>query len=74
MEENIIWLIGQRKCKKDDITQEFAVVKGDFIETEEGIKTIMLKDGDVYLLEGIKDSMTLTCKDGKIYSRIVVKK
>jgi hypothetical protein len=44
------------------------------METDEGIKIVILKDGDVYVLEGEKDSMTLTYKNGKIYSRIVVKK
>lgn len=68
MEENIIWLIGQRKCKKDDITQEFAVVEGDFMEVR------LLKEGECVVLKGPKDSMTLTYKNGKIHSRIVVKK
>jgi len=44
------------------------------MENDEGIKTIVLKDGDGYVLDGEKDSMTLTYKNGKIHSRIVVKK
>jgi len=40
----------------------------------EDVKTIVLKEGDMYVLDGEKDIMTLTCKGGKIHSRIVVKK
>lgn len=38
------------------------------------MKTIILKENDVYMLKGEKDLMILTYKCGKIHSRIEVMK